>query len=517
MVDGATNTGRALGRFTIAVVALSVVLHLWRLGLRPLAHEESIDAWLSWHARHWGVVPYDPVYHGPLRFYLVGPVLGFLGTSAFWVRIIATLAGIATTVMLARSPRPRGRVGAPLAALLFTISPTALTVTRTGREDSLVALVNMALLLLVALLLTAPRRRHLLGVGALLAVSLGLKETTFLFGLAAVLFLAGAGIVAARRPDGEARAATRRLIGLGRDPWLWAVITTVVVFMVIYTSGFRYIEGFESGLLDGVRYWWGQHDVRRGGQPWFFHVAVWAAYEWLLLIVFGAGVAVVIARRSLVGAWFLTMALVQVVLYSWAGEKFAWLALHPLLPMFLLAGIGGQEIFDRLHRVQTRRIFVGAFAVLAALTTFVAVRPAIFHGADARELLVTVQTSSDVPPVVERLRRAHERGDVERILVDDTGGGSWPWVWYLHGLEGVQYLPIDPAALPPGFDAYLVLSFAGPPVVPEGYEAERFRARIWWVPDYDNATFGDLTRWFFTREVWSPTASLDEFLIIRSD
>ena len=159
MVDGATNTGRTLGRFTIAVIALSVVLHLWRLGLRPLAHDESIDAWFSWQARHWGVVPYDPVYHGPLRFYLVGPVLGFLGTSAFWVRIVAALAGIATTVMLARSTRTLGRVGAPLAALLFTISPTALTVTRTGREDSLVALVSMAMLLLVARLLTEPRRR----------------------------------------------------------------------------------------------------------------------------------------------------------------------------------------------------------------------------------------------------------------------------------------------------------------------------------------------------------------------
>ena len=332
-----------------------------------------------------------------------------------------------------------------------------------------------------------------------------------------MLFLAGAGVVAVRRPDGQARAATRRLIGLGRDPWLWAVITTVVVFMVIYTSGFRYIEGFESGLLDGVRYWWGQHDVRRGGQPWFFHLAVWAAYEWLLLILFGAGAAVVIARRSLVGAWFLTMALVQVALYSWAGEKFAWLALHPLLPMFLLAGIGGQEIHDRLDRAQMRRIVVGAFAALAVLTTFVAVRPAISHGADARELLVTVQTSSDVPPIVERLRRASARGDVESILVDDTGGGSWPWVWYLHGLDGVQYMSIDPAALPPGFDAYLVLSFAGPPVVPEGYEAERFRARVWWVPDYANAGAGDMARWFFTREVWSPTASLDEFLVVRSD
>ena len=32
--------------------------------------------------------------------------------------------------------------------------------------------------------------------------------------------------------------------------------------------------------------------------------------------------------------------------YSWAGEKFAWLVLHPLLPLLLLAGIGVQAIWD---------------------------------------------------------------------------------------------------------------------------------------------------------------------------
>ena len=59
-------------RWVAALVLLSLLAHLWRLGLRPLAHDEAIDAWFSWQAGGGEVVPYDPVYHGPLRFYLEG-------------------------------------------------------------------------------------------------------------------------------------------------------------------------------------------------------------------------------------------------------------------------------------------------------------------------------------------------------------------------------------------------------------------------------------------------------------
>ena len=112
---------------------LSTVLHLVALGRRPLAHDEAIDAWFSWQARNLGVMKYDPVYHGPLRFYLEGIVLDTFGTSAGWARLVAALAGVAMTIVIAGSVRLLGRTGAPLAALLFTISPTVLTVTRTGR------------------------------------------------------------------------------------------------------------------------------------------------------------------------------------------------------------------------------------------------------------------------------------------------------------------------------------------------------------------------------------------------
>ncbi len=500
----------------LAVTALSLVLHLWKLGLRPLAHDEAIDAWFSWQARDLAVMRYDPVYHGPLRFYLEGAVLDTLGTGAAHARLVAALAGVAATAVIATSTRLLGRVGAPVAAVLFTISPTILTVTRTGREDSLVGLVSLGLLLAVANALTEPRPRHLVVAGGLLAASFTIKETTFLFGLVALVFFLGAGMVALVRPRSASRAAVGRLGALGAQPWIWSFMAFATVFMVVFTSGFRYAEGLESGLTDGVRYWWSQQDVGRGGQPWFFYLAVYAAYEWLLLAVAAVGLVVTVRRRSLVGSWFATMAVGQVLVYAWAGEKFAWLALHPLIPLTLLAGLGAQAVFERLrhHRVALTGL-AAATAVLAVLTLVVAVPPAITRGADPRELLVTVQTSVDLPPVAARLRDAVEAGTIDAIVVDQSGGGSWPWAWYLHGVEGVAYANLDQSDLPLEADAIIVLAYENPPEVPAGYQVERFRLREWWVPDYANAGAGDLFTWFLTRKTWSPTASSDQFLITR--
>jgi uncharacterized protein (TIGR03663 family) len=499
-----------------AVTTISAILHFWDLGRRPLHHDESIDAWFSWQARNGGVMRYDPVYHGPLRFYLEGIVLRIFGTGAYQARIVAATAGVATSALIAGSTRTLGRVGAPVAGLAFTISPTILTVTRTGREDSLVGLVSVGLLLVVARILIAPRSVHLVVAGGLLAVSFGLKETTFIFGFAAFVFVVGFGVVAWRWPNGGCRAAVRRLAAFDRVPWMWASIVFVVTFIVIFTSGFRYPEGFESGLLDGLRYWWSQQDVARGSQRAFFYTVIYAAYEWLLLALAIAGAIVTVRRRSLIGAWFLTMAVVQFALYTWASERFAWLALHPLLPTVLLGGLGAEAISKRIAEWSPPRLAaagVGA-AVAVALTIVVGARPAITDGADPRELLVTVQTSQDVPAVADQLRDGSRDGTIDSIVIDSTGGGSWPWVSYLHGLDNVGYLAVDQESLPDA-DAIVVLAGAEAPAIPEGYTAQRFRLREWWLPDYDNASIGDAVRWLLTREPWSPTGSTDQYLIMR--
>ena len=502
--------------WTLAVIALSIVLHLWRLGLRPLAHDEAIDANFAWQARAGAVMRYDPVYHGPLRFYLEGFVLRFFGTTPGWTRLVAALAGIAATIIIARSVRTLGRVGAPAAALAFAISPTILTVTRTGREDSLVVLVSLGLLLVLARALIEPRPRHIVAAGALLAASFALKETTFLFGFAALCFIIATLVRAALSQDSESRRALKRLTALGRQPWMWSATIFVLVLLFVFTSAFRYSRGFSSGLLDGVRYWWRQHDVRRGSQHWFFYGTIYAAYEWLLLGLGAVGLYVSVRRRSLVGGWFATIAIVQFVLYSWAGEKFAWLAVHPLVPATLLGGIGAQTIAERYAATAQRQLVIAAFALVSVGTAFVAVRPAITDGADPSELLVTVQTSTDVPTIADRLAAGQRGGRIESILVDQRDGGSWPWAWYLHRLHGVAYVTADSTALPPGYDAMIISAAEGPPAVPAGFTIERFALRRWWLPDYDDVGVGDVARWFVTRETWSPTASSDQYLLIRT-
>ncbi|MGH9136338.1 MAG: hypothetical protein ACRD0G_04730, partial [Acidimicrobiales bacterium] len=166
------------------------------------------------------------------------------------------------------------------------------------------------------------------------------------------------------------------------------------------------------------------------------------------------------------------------------------------------------------RRARWRTPAAAAAAAAVAVTAFVASRPAITHGADARELLVTVQTSDDVPPIASRLIDAVRDGRIESIVIDDKGGVSWPWAWYLHGVDGVSYASIDPANLPPA-DAIIVWAPEEPPTIPDGYHAETFRLRVWWVPEYGSAGVADVLRWMFTREPWSETGTLVQHLILK--
>ena len=64
------------------------------------------------------------------------------------------------------------------------------------------------------------------------------------------------------------------------------------------------------------------------------------------------------ASRRVLRAFLVWGFALSLAIYSWAGEKFAWLVLHPLLPLILLAGLGVQALWEargtRLGRVGAR-------------------------------------------------------------------------------------------------------------------------------------------------------------------
>src|SRR5690606_24837186 len=61
--------------------------------------------------------------------------------------------------------------------------------------------------------------------------------------------------------------------------------------------------GLYSGSIGALAYWLEQHDVQRGGQPYYYYVLLLGLYEFIPVIFSIAAVATGWFRRSLFG-WF---------------------------------------------------------------------------------------------------------------------------------------------------------------------------------------------------------------------
>ncbi|MDF3042540.1 MAG: glycosyl transferase family protein, partial [Thermomicrobiales bacterium] len=110
--------------------------------------------------------------------------------------------------------------------------------------------------------------------------------------------------------------------------------------------------------------WLGQHDVRRGEQPWFYYLLLMPQYE-LIAVLFGAAATIIAGVRALlvgvrratpgprfVFQMFLAIWFIGIFLaLSWAGEKMPWLVTHIALPATLLAAALLGEAWERWRPV----------------------------------------------------------------------------------------------------------------------------------------------------------------------
>ena len=68
-----------------------------------------------------------------------------------------------------------------------------------------------------------------------------------------------------------------------------------MIFAVLFTTLFTNLYGLASGTIatDGtLLYWLGQHDFRRGEQPWFYYLLLMPQYE-LIAVLFGVAATII--------------------------------------------------------------------------------------------------------------------------------------------------------------------------------------------------------------------------------
>ena len=329
--------GELIAYAVLVVVALA--LRLFELGDRPFHHDESQDAYFSWTFLENGDYEYNPLLHGPLRFYMTAGIFAVFGDTDFTARLAPALMGTLMVPLPYLLRGQLGRVGAFAAAVLLAFGPSYLYFSRFAREDIYFAAVTFALVVVAFRFLDRPRRHQPALIGALLAASFAVKETTFITGFVAFTFFALVLISPWRRQLIDPIRA------VGLEAWGWALAAFLGVYTLLFTTFLTNPDGVR-GLYTGLDYWLGQHEVGRGGEAWNFYVVVLFGVEWPVLLLGAVGAVVSLRRPTLLRLFLIWGFVLSLIIYSWAGEKFAWLVLHPLLPLLLLAGVGVQAIWE---------------------------------------------------------------------------------------------------------------------------------------------------------------------------
>jgi uncharacterized protein (TIGR03663 family) len=504
------RAGRPRGEL-IAYAALTLAalaVRLIDLGDRPFHHDESQDAYFSWIFKEQGDYEYNPLLHGPLRFYLTAAMYVLFGDSDFTARLAPALMGTLMVPLPYLLRGQLGRVGAFTAALLLAFGSSYLYFSRFAREDIYFAAVSFALLVVTFRFLDQPRRHQPALIGALLAAAFAIKETTFITGFVAVTFFLF--VLVWRRDD-----LLRPIRAVGLEAWGWALAAFLGVYTLLFTTFLTHPEGVQ-GLYTGLDYWLGQHEVGRGGEPWYFYLVVLFGNEWPVLLLGFVGFLVTLRRQTLLTAFLVWAFVVSLAVYSWAGEKFAWLVLHPLLPLILLAGVAVQAIWT------ARRRWYGVLGMVVVAAGFAYAAYASFlvnalHRADPRELLVSTQSAEEVARIADRIVARAER-EPTSITVDSSEGATFPWAWYFRDQEvGYLELGAGSTAEPPDSDVLILTGAANDRLGAQlaAYEGREFPFRVWWVREYDEMSPSTWWKWFTEREPWNPTGGMPEWLYER--
>jgi uncharacterized protein (TIGR03663 family) len=498
------------------LIAAAILVRFIGLGNRPFHHDESQDAYFSYTFRTSGHYEYNPLLHGPLRFYMTAAMYVLFGDSNFTARLAPALMGIAMVALPFGLRNIVGRGAALATAALLAFEPTYLYFSRFAREDIYFACLTLALIVVIFRFLSAPRRHHPALIGAVLALSFATKETTLI-----TVFVMGSFFLVALAVPATRQQVWGPVSSVGWEAWGWCFAVFGAIFTLFFTSFLMHPGGLWDGIYTGPKYWLNQQPVHRGGEPRYFYLVVLFGEEWPVLLLAAVGAAVAWRKHTLLVAFLVWDFVVSLLVYSWASEKFAWLVMHPLLPLLLLAGLGLQGIWEARRAPIWRGVGIAAALVglfyLGISSYWVNVK----HGADPRELLVSTQSSTQVKQVADQVvALAASRGPGKpplTITVDAADGATFPYAWYFRHLAAGYIDESLAGAQPPTSDVIILTDASKARLAPAlaGYDGRRFDFRVWWVRDYGAMSPENWWNWFTKRQVWNPTGGMNEWLYVR--
>ena len=230
MVDTETKSSSVLDRAfatlirwdgeKLAWAILLIVAVLSRtigLGDRAMSHDESLHTVYSWQLYDGRGYQHQPMMHGPLKFVLNAAMYFLFGVNDWSARIQVAMFGVLMIALVWLMRRWLGKVGAFLAAAMFTISPALLYHSRYIRDEVMLGALLVLLVIAMFRYLETRRARWLNWTAVALGLAFLTMEASFIFGGIFGIFLVlalAAQLWAIRWPDERRRTTFLAALGV---------------------------------------------------------------------------------------------------------------------------------------------------------------------------------------------------------------------------------------------------------------------------------------------------------------
>ena len=529
--QGRQNARRAL---ILLFLLAAVGTRFYRLGDRPLHHDESIHAFQSNTLAKDGTWRYDPAYHGPFLYYANALVYKIAGVSATTARFLPAVFGMILIAFAFPLSRWIGKRAASVYAVLVLLSPHITYFSRFIREDLYSLVFTLGTILTFRYFLETERARWLTASAVLFALAGVTKENAYMTGVLFVAF--GLWTLFERALSSQPRRTAVQAAVASTVSWVRRhfvpLVTAGLVFLFIWAlmySAFGRYPGDWLAIPKAVKYWMGQHAISRIPGPWYYYFPQLFYYE--TGFVFGAIFVLGRKRTDPFFRFLLFWTVASLAIYGWAREKVPWLTVHPLLPITILAAIGIADLWE--DRKETRaRIALAIVGLLLAVNTGGMLLACFRYGAydverepKHAEMLAYVQTTWDLARALESVEKSRRRVPAGQAVVTVSGEATWPLTWYLRDIPTTWVGRIQNASTPVivadwNAEGGLQRQLA------DRYDAKRVPIRAWWFPERfrpsaesptERPSLSDMLRWWLFHEIWSPIGSQDAMFYVRKD
>jgi uncharacterized protein (TIGR03663 family) len=392
------------------------------LDARPMDHDESIHAYLSYKLLNEHSYSYNPAFHGPLLYFSTAGIFALLGDSELTARLVPVVFSMIGVIVAYGFRRWIGS-GAYVLVFLMLFSTSILYYSRYLRND-LILVSSFFVILYCYFRYLEGDKRFVYLASIFLAIMLTSKENGYIYALILLSFIVMNGIHEKK---------LYLLFKWNLKKLRFVLISSLFflsIFVSFYTAGFSDWEGIERATFGAFSHWFAMHERSDHWKPIYYYLQILLQYEFLPLALAITSIPIFYRRLkrreiSKLELFALYWLLITFVAYHFLSHKVPWLTVHLVAPLALFGSLYLEETLFAWRN----RGFRAAFVVVAIATLIVSLHITYINYNDAREGLVYIQVQPSAIELSKEIIQRLENG--KNGMVYEPKNDYWPLPWYL--------------------------------------------------------------------------------------